>query len=99
MKKLRVCQGPHCRYRGAERIMEVLAAHFGLKAGQKNEPVDLDFCACVDNCDWGPNVVADDTKIYQAAKTRDIIQRLAAGRGAPLVPLNLADLKIDGDLF
>ncbi|MDO8626637.1 MAG: (2Fe-2S) ferredoxin domain-containing protein [Candidatus Magasanikbacteria bacterium] len=94
-KKIRVCQGPHCRYRGAERIMEVLAAHFGLAAGQKNEPVDLDFCACVDNCDSGPNVVEDDSKLYQEAATKDITKRLEQGAGQPITPLTIDDLKLD----
>ncbi len=97
-KKLRVCVGPHCSFRGSHRILEVLEKFFGVQAGVPNEKVDLDVCRCTDNCDWGPNVVEDDKLIYNEATTKDIAERITRGEGKPMTPLSYDDLKLDEDL-
>lgn len=61
MKQIRVCHGPNCRTKNAGGIMERLASFFNLKAGEKNDTIDLDYCRCLGFCSEAPNVAVDNT--------------------------------------
>lgn len=91
--------GPHCSFRNSHRILEVLENFFGLRAGEKNEKVDLDICRCTDNCDFGPNVVENDNILYTDAKTKNIVERIEKNEGKPIVPFKIEDLHLDDDLL
>ncbi len=84
-KKIRVCAGPHCSYRGSNRIMETLEKFFGIKAGRQTTETDLDFCRCTDFCEQGPNVVVNDNSIYHESKPKNIIERLEKELGEKIV--------------
>lgn len=93
MRSIRVCRGPHCRFRGAERIMEVLKKYFGAQT----DAVDLNYCNCTDNCDFGPVVVENDALIYRKSETHDIAERLETGNGEPCTPADLSQINLDSD--
>ena len=40
--------------------METLEQEAGLKAGEKNDSLDLDWCGCLGYCAKSPNLVIDD---------------------------------------
>ena len=84
-KRIRVCQGPHCSYRGAGRIMETLVEFFKIN---KNETADLGYCPCTNFCEDGPNVVVDEDRIYHEAQTKNIVERLETEPGELLVQPN-----------
>ena len=98
-KKIRVCCGNNCAPKGSERIMQVIAEHFKLKPGEKNETIDLDFCGCTDFCDFGPNVVEDDEYIYHHARTRDIAERIEKDDKKKIEHATLDNLNLDEDLL
>ena len=85
MKKIRVCNGPHCSYRGSSRIMEALQTFFKLKPGELNDTVDLNYCPCTGFCEQGPNVVVDDEKMYYGIKPGEVIDRLQNESAVDLV--------------
>jgi NADH:ubiquinone oxidoreductase subunit E len=60
-KTIRVCNGPNCSSKNAVGIMEKLSSFFGLKSGEKNDRIDLDYCRCLGFCSEAPNVAVDDT--------------------------------------
>lgn len=85
MKKIRVCTGPHCSYRGSNRIMEVLEKFFGLTSGNKNDSVDLGYCACTGFCEQGPNVVINDEHIIHEAKQNTITEKVTTNQTVPII--------------
>jgi NADH:ubiquinone oxidoreductase subunit E len=60
MKHVCVCNGPNCRTKNAAGIMEKLSSFFGLKAGEKNDTMHLDYCRCLGFCSEAPNVALDN---------------------------------------
>lgn len=79
--------------------MEILEEHFKMKKGEPDREVDLNFCNCTDNCDFGPNVVEDDEYIYTESRTRDIAERIEKGDKKKISRILLGDLNLDEDLL
>lgn len=90
MKKLLVCSGPYCAFRGADRVFETLKNFF-----TGNEGVAVLRGACTGFCEEGPNVVEDEKIIYYQAKPKDIGERIERQDGKPLVRITEESIKLD----
>lgn len=64
-KKIRVCCGMTCSVMGAGAIMRKIEAETGLKAGEKNEENDVNYCACTGYCHMAPSVAVDGNMIHE----------------------------------
>lgn len=62
--------------------MAKIAEQTGLKAGQKNADVDLDYCECLGWCSNSPNVEVDDSRVLFEADPKTIMDRINKGEGA-----------------
>ena len=65
-KKIRVCCGMTCGVVGAGRIMKKIEESTGLKHGESNETIDLNYCSCTGNCHLAPNVAVNGNFVNQA---------------------------------
>ncbi len=65
-KKVRVCCGMTCGVMGSGKIMRKLEAETGLKAGEKNDKMDLNYCSCTGNCHLAPSVMVNGNFIHEA---------------------------------
>ncbi len=63
---IRVCCGMTCSITGSKRIMSNLEAATGLKAGEKNDENDLNFCGCTGYCHMAASVVVNDNMLHHA---------------------------------
>ena len=94
MKKIRVCQGPHCSYRKSNRVLDALRAYF-----TSNNDIDLNCCPCTGFCEQGPNVVVNDELVYCFADPKTIGEKVKRNEGAKISELKIEDLKLDDDLL
>jgi NADH:ubiquinone oxidoreductase subunit E len=78
-KQIKVCQGRVCRD-NHEPLLEHITNNY-------KDTADVTTCQCRDNCDNGPNVVADG-RIYEHSRIKDIIDRIEAQSGLPLPELD-----------
>ncbi|MFA6424382.1 MAG: NAD(P)H-dependent oxidoreductase subunit E [Candidatus Magasanikbacteria bacterium] len=65
-KKIRVCCGMTCGVMGSGKLMRKIESDTGLKAGEKNDKVDLNFCSCTGNCHLAPIVAVNGNFIHEA---------------------------------
>jgi NADH:ubiquinone oxidoreductase subunit E len=99
-KQIRVCCRRTCEPRGAKRVMYALEDFFGLKAGEKNDKIDLDYRSCTGYCEQGPNVVENSDKIYHGSSSSNIVERINNDEGKKLETIKPDKLeKILSDLF
>ena len=80
---IRVCNDPTCAKKGPESIVRKIQQAFGLVDGQKNADYDLEYCGCLGNCDFGPNLSVNDN-IIQRANPETIIEEIA--KAAETIP-------------
>ena len=64
-KNIRVCCGMTCGVMGAGKIMRKIEAKTGLKAGEKNDEIDLNYCNCTGNCHLAPSIVVNGNFIHE----------------------------------
>ena len=64
-KNIRVCCGMTCRVMGARKLMHKIEADTGLKAGEKNDEVDLNYCNCTGHCHLAPITVVNGNFIHE----------------------------------
>ena len=89
MKKIRVCNGPHCSFRQSSRVMDALREFFAKK--NTHAVIDLEYCSCTGFCEQGPNVVVDDALLYEYAGPDAIGEQIERGEGKKLYdPLGAA---------
>ncbi len=98
MKHIRVCHGRTCGESSAKEIMGQLSAHYKTAPGTKTDAADLDYCGCMDNCDYGPNVNANN-KRYSKSKPSTIVERIEAGSGTTLSEIDIDTILADDELF
>lgn len=98
MKHIRVCHGRVCREGSSEKTMDKLSYHYKTAPGAKTDTADLDYCGCMDNCDYGPNVIADN-KRYSKAKPETIVERIELGNGTVLSEIDIDTILADDELF
>ncbi len=79
MKKVRVCGSGSCSAFGAERVMEAIHKGAGLRPGEKNDKIDLDWCGCLGYCSKSPNVEVDDNSIVFSSKPKTIMSEIESG--------------------
>ena len=79
MKKVRVCCSKSCDSFGAKRIMEKISKETGLKPGEKNDSIDLDFCGCLGYCSKSPNIEIDETNIVFSAEEESVMKEIESG--------------------
>lgn len=94
MKKITVCHGPHCSFRGAPRILMALQTFFA-----QRDDVHIAPGACAGFCEEGPNVIEDEELIYHAAKASDIAQRIERRDGKKIVAVTPENLDLDEDFL
>ena len=94
MKKLQVCRGPHCTYRGSDRVFIVIQNHFAA-----NPSVIVERCACTGFCEEGPNVVENDSIIYHHSKPKDIVARIEVGQGEPIINPDINQILESDDIL
>ena len=78
-KKVRVCCSQTCLGFGAKRIMKKIEAETGLKAGQKNDTMDLDYSGCLGKCSRAPNVAIDDDYLIMETSPKTIMEDIEKG--------------------
>lgn len=94
--KIRVCLGKTCGPLGGEEILDKLERHYGLRAGQANDQVDLDHCACRSFCELGPTVDVDEKTITHASPST-IAERIERGDGR-VIPREPDEAELDAIL-
>jgi NADH:ubiquinone oxidoreductase subunit E len=77
---IRVCQGTACHVRGAQRIMNEVVKHLGIKPGETTPDYkfSLERVACFGSCALSPVVVADN-RVYgrmTAQKTKQVLKEM-----------------------
>jgi NADH:ubiquinone oxidoreductase subunit E len=70
--------------------MERIEKETGLKAGECNDTIDLDYCACLDACEQAPNVGIDNNIIHEAEEDT-IMEEIERGG----VPIETQEIDID----
>lgn len=71
-KNIRVCCGMTCGVMGSGKLMRKIQENTGLKAGEKNEDVDLNYCNCTGRCHLAP-IVAVNGNFIDEAKEETIL--------------------------
>lgn len=79
MKKVRVCCSRSCTAFGAKDIMKKISEETGLKPGEKNDRMDLDYCGCLGYCARSPNVMIDDKNIVFSASPETVMEEIEEG--------------------
>lgn len=79
MKKIRVCCSRACTAFGAKNIMNKISEVSGLKPGEKNDTMDLDYCGCLGYCARSPNVMIDDKNIVFSAEADTVMKEIEDG--------------------
>ena len=74
-KNIRVCCGMTCSVMGSGKIMRKIQESTGLKPGEKNEEIDLNYCACTGNCHLAPSIVVNGNFIHEG-KEETIIEEI-----------------------
>jgi len=74
-KNIRVCCGMTCGVMGAGKLMRKIEAETGLKAGEKNEEVDLNYCSCTGHCHLAPVTVVNGNFIHEG-KEETVLQEI-----------------------
>ncbi len=65
---VKVCNEPACEKKGAGGIMKKIEQAFGLLTGTKNDKCDLNYCACLGCCDFGPNILVNNNLVMSVNK-------------------------------
>jgi NADH:ubiquinone oxidoreductase subunit E len=65
-KNIRVCCGMTCSVMGSGKVMKKIEEATGLKPGEKNEEIDLNYCSCTGNCHLAPSVVVNGNFVHEA---------------------------------
>ena len=78
-KKIKVCRSQSCDSFGAQRIMKKIEKETGLKTGESNDTMDIDYCGCLGFCHRAPNVAIDEDKIIHEAKVDTIMDKIEEG--------------------
>jgi NADH:ubiquinone oxidoreductase subunit E len=60
---VRVCQNYSCVENGAETVMKKIESETGLEPGEQNKKYDIDFACCLGCCDFGPNMLVNDSLV------------------------------------
>lgn len=76
MKYIRVCNGKKCGPAGSGSIMQAIERAFGVRSGQQNDEIDLDFCACTGNCEQAPNVRVGGRHIIHHANRDTVVKKI-----------------------
>jgi len=81
---VRVCNDTTCTKKGPESIMRKIKEVFS----------DVEYCGCLGNCDFGPNVKVNNNIIIQGANQGTIIEEInkAAEKKAPTQEEKMANL-------
>jgi bidirectional [NiFe] hydrogenase diaphorase subunit len=74
-----VCTGTACYVKGAQKILDTIEQHFGLKQGQVSTDNKLGVAAarCIGACGLAPAVIIDD-EVQAKAVPEEIISKLAS---------------------
>ncbi len=59
--------------------MEEINKKTGLKPGEKNDTMDLDYCGCLGYCAQSPNVEINDTHIILSTSPETVIADIEDG--------------------
>lgn len=59
--------------------MKKISDETGLKPGEKNEAIDLDYCGCLGYCARSPNVLINDDHIVFSTSEETVMQEIEAG--------------------
>lgn len=78
-KRVRVCCSRACTAFGAKDIMKKISDETGLKPGEKNDTMDLDYCGCLGYCARSPNVLINDKNIIFSTDTEHVMKEIEAG--------------------
>ncbi len=78
-KRVRVCCSRSCTAFGAKDIMKKISDETGLKPGEKNDTMDLDYCGCLGYCARSPNVLINDKNIIFSTDTEQVMKEIEAG--------------------
>ena len=72
-----VCRGTACHVRGAQRILEKIEKHLGIKEGETTSDMEysLETVACIGACGLAPNMVIND-KTYGRLTVKGITEIL-----------------------
>lgn len=81
MKKkcVRVCASKACTTFGSHRVMEKITEETGLKPGDSNDTIDLDWCGCLGYCSQSPNIEIDETNIIFSTSSETVMQDIDDG--------------------
>lgn len=79
MKKVRVCCSRSCTAFGAKDIVKKISEETGLKPGEHNTDMDLDYCGCLGYCARSPNVLINDDHIIFSTSPETIMKEIEEG--------------------
>ncbi|EKD43226.1 MAG: hypothetical protein ACD_72C00403G0001 [uncultured bacterium] len=92
--KVRVCCGMTCGVMGSGKIMRKLETETGLKSGEHNEEMDLNYCACTGNCHLAPSVMVNGNFVHEA-KEETIMKDIADAANKPPQETGVSDATIE----
>ena len=78
-KHVHVCSGRSCKAFGAEGIMRTLEAQTGLRAGEENDTMSLDYCGCLGYCQTSPNVYLEKEHFVFNANEETVLKEIEEG--------------------
>lgn len=81
---IRVCNEGPCAQKGAAGIMKKIEQTVGMVFGTKNEKYDLGTCACLGNCEFGPNLMVNNNLVTGVNKDNVMEEISKAGETAEL---------------
>lgn len=93
-KNVRVCCGMTCGVMGAGKIMRKIEEETGLKHGEKNDAVDLNYCTCTGNCHVAPSVMVNGNFIHEA-NPDTIMEKIEETAKEPKQETTISDATID----
>jgi len=93
-KNIRVCCGMTCSVMGSGKIMRKIEETTGLKAGEKNEDTDLNYCACTGNCHLAPSVVVNGNFVHEANE-ETVVEEIEKAATKEPQESNITDATID----
>jgi len=93
-KNIRVCCGMTCSPSGGPKTMRTIENSVGLKAGEKNNDIDLGFCGCTGHCHMAPVVVVNGNFIHQA-KPENIMNEIEKAANQPPQDSNLIEATVE----
>jgi NADH:ubiquinone oxidoreductase subunit E len=79
---VRICQNYSCVENGSERVMAEFTKQTGLEAGKQNKKYDVDYACCLGCCDFGPNILVNDSLVL-GIKPETVMQQIDKAASEP----------------